>query len=294
MATLIRNLSEDGGIIVSALDSTDIIQTMEKLHHPSAVCTAALGRLLTGACLMSANFKNTADTLTLRIKGDGPAKGLLARANGAGCVKGYIEEPLADMPPRADKKLDVGGVVGHTGTLSVIKDMGLKEPYIGQIPLTSGEIAEDITAYYAYSEQIPTVCALGVLVDKDLSVLRAGGYLLQVMPGATETELAQLEENIANMQSVTALLQNGANAQDIADFALKGFQAQVLDTTSYRYQCDCDEDYMRRALLSLGRNELEALRDEEDALEICCQFCNKKYHLHASDILAQTDIEKEK
>lgn len=285
MATLIRNLSENGGVVISAIDSTDMIQKMEQLHKPSGPCIAALGRLLTAACLMSSNFKNKKDTLTLRINGNGPAKGLIAKANGEGHVKGYLYNPLADAPTRPDGKLNVGGVVGHEGTLSVIKDLGLKEPYMGQIPLTSGEIAEDITAYYAYSEQIPTVCALGVLVDKDLTVLRAGGFLLQLMPGATEDEITHIEKNIAEMKSVTALLQEGLSAQDIASLALKGFQPQILDTTEYQYFCDCSEEKMYRAMMSVGVKELETLKEEDDALEICCQFCNKKYHLLASDVL---------
>ncbi|MEG0803528.1 MAG: Hsp33 family molecular chaperone HslO, partial [Pygmaiobacter sp.] len=183
MSKLVRAISENGGVVVAILDSTEIVSEMQRLHTPSAPVSAALGRLLTGAALMGAMLKSVDDALTLRIQGGGPVGLLIAVADGKGNLKGYVQNPLAEAPDHPDGKLNVGGVVGTNGMLSVIKDLGLKEPYVGQVPLVSGEIAEDLTAYYATSEQIPTVCALGVLVDKDLSIRRAGGYLQQLLPG---------------------------------------------------------------------------------------------------------------
>ena len=206
MSRLIRAISENGGVIFSAIDSTEIVAEMERIHKTSAVTSAALGRLLTAGALMGAMLKSPENSITLRVKGDGPAGLLLAVADGAGHVKGMVENPVVEIPLRADGKLDVGSAVGKDGTLSVVRDLGMKEPYIGQIPLVSSEIAEDITSYYAVSEQIPTVCALGVLVAPDLTIRRAGGFLLQLLPGATEEEISRLEANVASMKSVTQML----------------------------------------------------------------------------------------
>ncbi len=285
MAQLIRCISENGGVLVTAIDSTEIVEKMLRIHRTSPVCSAALGRLLTAAVLMSANLKSVQDTLTLRIKADGPALSLIAVANGRGEVKGCIGNPDVELPLRSDGKLNVGGAVGADGMLTVIKDLGLKEPYVGQVPLVSGEIAEDITSYYATSEQIPTVCALGVLVDVDCHIRRAGGYLLQLLPGATDAEIDRLEKNVAAMQSVTALLDQGMTATQIAMLAMDGFQPNLLDEQSADYRCDCSRDRMERALISLGRKELEQLQREQDELELGCQFCGTKYKFKASEIL---------
>ena len=204
MAELIRGLSDNGGVVFCGVDSTDIVCKAEQLHKTSATCSAALGRLLTGAALMGSMLKDDRDSITLRVSGGGPAGLLIACTDGTGNVKGCIDHPLVELPPRADGHLDVGGAVGKDGVLTVIRDNRLqKEPTVGQVPLVSGEIAEDLTAYYAYSEQIPTVCALGVLVDPDLTIHCAGGYLIQLLPGATDAEITQLENNIAAMPSVT-------------------------------------------------------------------------------------------
>ena len=198
MAELIRGLSDNGGVVFCGVDSTDIVCKAEQLHKTSATCSAALGRLLTGAALMGSMLKDDRDSITLRVSGGGPAGLLIACTDGTGNVKGCIDHPLVELPPRADGHLDVGGAVGKDGVLTVIRDNRLqKEPTVGQVPLVSGEIAEDLTAYYAYSEQIPTVCALGVLVDPDLTSHCAGGYLIQLLPGATDAEITQLENNIA-------------------------------------------------------------------------------------------------
>ncbi len=290
MAKLIRCISENGGVLVTAIDSTEIVEEMMCIHRTSPVCSAALGRLITGACLMGANLKSTQDSLTLRIKADGPIGTLIAVASGGVDVKGCIGDPDVELPLRADGKLDVGSAVGRNGSLTVIKDLGLKEPYVGQVPLTSGEIAEDITSYYAASEQIPTVCALGVLVDTDCHIRRAGGYLLQLLPGATEEEITQLEQNIASMKSVTSLLDAGRTAEEIALMTMEGFEPNVLDEQPARYHCSCSRERMERALLSLGRKDLTELEQEKDELELSCQFCGKTYAFLASDILKQLDI----
>ena len=274
MGKLIRGLSENGGIVFCGVDSTDIVCKAEQLHTTSATCSAALGRLLTGASLMGSMLKDDRDTITLRVSGNGPAGVVIACTDGTGNVKGCIDHPLVELPAKANGHLDVGGAVGKDGVLTVIRDNRLqKEPTVGQVPLVSGEIAEDITSYYAYSEQVPTVCALGVLVDKDLSISCAGGYLLQLLPGATDAEITQLEQNIAAMPSVTEMLHAGKTPEDMMNLAMAGFNPSVLDEREVRYQCDCSRERTEQMLLSLGRKELEKLRDEDPHCEVVCHFC---------------------
>lgn len=294
MAELIRGLSENGGIVFCGINSTDIVCKAERLHKTSATCSAALGRLLTGAALMGSMLKDDHDRITLRVNGGGPAGLLIACTDGTGNVKGCIDHPLVEMPPRADGHLDVGGAVGRDGVLTVIRDNKLqKEPTVGQVPLVSGEIAEDLTAYYAYSEQIPTVCALGVLVDPDLSIHCAGGYLVQLLPGATDAEITRLEANIAAMPSVTEMLQAGATPRDMMEKALAGFAPSVLETRQVSYRCDCSEERTREMLLSLGRRELEKLRDEDPRCEVVCHFCHSKYEFDLNRLLAELPPQEE-
>lgn len=281
-----RGISKNGGVIFTGLDATDIVRQMRHYHDTSAVTSAALGRLLTAAGLMSAMLKDKRNTITLRVNGGGPAGILIAVADGAGHVKGYVQEPFAEVPPRQDGKLDVGGAVGRHGMLSVVKDLGMKEPYTGMVPLVSGEIAEDITQYYAVSEQTPTVCALGVLVDRDLSILCAGGYLIQLLPGTADEEIDRLEQNISCMQSVTSMMRLGASTKDMMQQALKGFEPEVLDVSHVDYACDCSRERVERAILSLGRQELQRLAAEEPVAKVSCQFCNKEYEVNVPDLLA--------
>ena len=201
-------------------------------------------------------------------------------------MKGYVQNPVVELPPRADGHLDVGAAVGTDGTLDVIRDLGLREPYIGQVPLVSGEIAEDVTRYFAVSEQTPSVCALGVLVNADLSVQCAGGFILQLLPGATEEEITRLEANIKAMPAVTAMLSEGKTVRDMLDLALAGFEPDVLDTAPAVYRCDCSEERVHRMLRSLGRKEVERLRDEDPHAEVDCQFCDKVYRVDLNDLLA--------
>lgn len=290
MSNLIRGISENGGAVFCGVDSTQIVREAERLHKTSATCSAALGRLLTGAALMGAMLKDERDTLTLRVSGAGPAGVVIACANGSGDVKGCIENPLVELPPRADGHLDVGGAVGKEGVLTVIRDNRLqKEPTVGQVPLVSGEIAEDITSYYAYSEQVPTVCALGVLVDRDLSILCAGGYLLQLLPGATDDEITRIEKNIAAMPSVTELLRAGKTPRDMMELALAGFEPQVLDERETAYKCDCSHERTEDMLLSLGRKELEKMRDEDPHCEVVCHFCHSKYEFDLNELVKKAE-----
>ena len=292
MAELIRGLSDNGGVVFCGVDSTDIACKAEQLHRTSATCSAALGRLLTGASLMGSMLKDDRDSITLRVNGGGPAGLLIACTDGAGNVKGCIDHPLVELPPRADGHLDVGGAVGKDGVLTVIRDNKLqKEPTVGQVPLVSGEIAEDLTAYYAYSEQIPTVCALGVLVDPDLTIHCAGGYLIQLLPGATDAEISQLEANIAAMPSVTEMLRSGAGPRDMMEKALAGFAPSVLDSRQVGYRCDCSEARTRAMLVSLGRKELEKLRDEDPHCEVVCHFCHSKYTFDLNKLLRELPAE---
>lgn len=281
---MVRSISENGGIVVCAVDSTNIVKTMEEIHKTSAVVSAALGRLLTGASLMGSWLKNDQDSLTIRVDGKGPAGVLLTVTDGLGNVRGYVTNPVVELPYRADGKLDVGAAVGSDGTLSVMKDLGLKEPYIGQIPLVSGEIGEDITSYYATSEQTPTVCALGVLVNKDLTIRRAGGYLLQLLPGATDAEIMQIEKNIQNITSVTELLESGGTPYDMAKIALEGFAPQILEERLVEYRCHCSEAKTKSILASLGKEELERMRTEDPMAEVECHFCRKKYNFDLNEL----------
>ena len=284
MAKIVRAISDMGGVVITVIESTDIVKRMEEIHQTSAVVSAALGRLLTASQLMAANFKHVDDSITLRIKADGPIGLLTVGCDGRGNCKVYVENNIVELPLRADGKLDVGGAVGKDGYLYVVKDIGLKEPYVGSIPLESGEIAEDITAYYAYSEQIPTVCALGVLVSPDLTIKRAGGYLLQLLPGATEEEITMLEHNIANVKSITSFFENDKTVYDVVDTVLEGFNPNILDESEVHYHCDCNRERVEKALISIGIKDLEMLRDEEEQIEMGCQYCDAKYHFTKKDL----------
>lgn len=292
MSVIYKAISAQGGVSVMAADTTDMIQTMEQLHKPSADVTAALGRLLTASALMAADLKDEKHAVTLRLAGDGPAGMVLAVANGAGQVKGYVENPVVQVPPTQNGKLNVKGAVGENGMLYVVRNLGLREPYVGMVPIVSGEVAEDITYYYAVSEQVPAACALGVLVDKDLSVLKAGGYLLRLLPDATEEEKQTIEQNITAMASVTALLQQGKSAEDLIEMLLAGLSPQFLESGSAAYHCDCHADRFAAAIRSLGAEELTKLAQEDKNLEVVCQFCNKQYSFDAGDLLQQVQQQR--
>lgn len=284
MGRLVRAISDDGSVMACAINSTDIVNEIEKIHQSSAVVTAALGRLATASSMMGYMLKGEKDTLTLRINGGGPSGSLIAVSNSKGDVKAYVQNPIVEIPLNQYGKLDVKGAVGNDGFLSVVRDLGLKEPYVGQTPIVSGEIAEDITNYYATSEQIPTVCGLGVLVNPDLSCKAAGGYFVQLLPFADEKCIDILEENIKDMQSVSAMIDNGLTPLDIVNLLLKNLQPNVLEDVTTAYKCDCSKERVERALISIGKDELIKMRDEEDETEVCCHFCSKKYTFTKEDI----------
>lgn len=285
MGKLIRCITKDGSIVASAIDSTDIAAKAEKIHVTSAVVTAALGRMLSAASLMGAMLKGDKDTITLRISGGGPIGAVIAVGDSKGNVKGYVVNPVVELPLNEHGKLDVGGAVGKDGMLTVIRDFGFGEPYTGQIPIVSGEIAEDITNYYAISEQVPTVCALGVLVNPDLTVKAAGGLLIQLLPFADDKSIDILEKNIQNLPSITNMITSGLNPQQICEKALEGFEVEVLDSFEAEYKCDCSRDRVENALATLSSPELLSLADENGQAEVCCHFCNKKYHFSKEDLI---------
>ncbi|MCR4779796.1 MAG: Hsp33 family molecular chaperone HslO [Ruminiclostridium sp.] len=284
MGKIVRALSADGSVLCSAIDSTDIANEIFRLHKTAPVATAALGRLASAGSIMGAMLKSEDDRLTLRMNGGGPAGNMVVTADYMGNVKCYADNVNVDLPLKPNGKLDVSGYVGTDGFLGVIKDLGLKEPYATQVPIVSGEIAEDITSYYAISEQIPTVCALGVLVDRDLTVKCAGGFLIQLVPPINEKAIDVIENNIKTMQSVTELMSQGKTPEDIALMGLAGLGGEVLDTWECKYYCNCSRERTERILMSLGRGELKKLAEEQDETEVCCHFCDKKYKFTSEEL----------
>ena len=286
MGKLVRAISKDGSVMACAIDATDIAARSEQIHQTSPVITAAMGRLLAAAGVMGAMLKQENDSLTPRHHGKGPSGTLIAVSDGAGHVKGYPQNPAVELPLNERGKLDVKGAVGTDGFLSVVKDIGLKEPYSGQVNLISGEIAEDITHYYAVSEQTPTVCALGVLVDTDWSVKAAGGFLVQLLPFADESCIDVIEENIRGIPPVSAMIDEGMTPEEICNLLLQGLEPDILDTQQVLYTCDCSRERVERMLLSLDRKELAAMLEEDGGCEVCCHFCDKKYAFDAGSLSA--------
>ncbi|WP_295751169.1 Hsp33 family molecular chaperone HslO [uncultured Oscillibacter sp.] len=272
---LIRAISQDGLIKVSAVSTRDLTERARQIHKTLPVATAALGRMLAAASLMGNALKEEAASLTLQIKGGGPLGTLLAVSDHEGNVRGAVENPAVDIPLREDGKLDVGTAVGNQGTLTVIRDLRMKEPYVGSVGLLWGEIAEDIALYFVESEQIPTACGLGVLVDRDQSVLAAGGYLLQLLPGAGEETAEALEASLRAAGPVTELLKADPDPEALLRAALPGLKLEVLEKRPIAYRCDCSRDRMERALVSLGREELRSMIAEQGGAELTCRFCDR-------------------
>lgn len=286
MDRIIRTITSDGSLMASAVDSSQIVYTAQKLHGLSKTACAALGRLLTGASLMGAMLKIDGASLTLKVNGGGSIGNLVAISDCRGNVRGYADNPRAELPPRPDGKLDVGGLVGSNGRLAVMRDMGTGEPYIGQVGLLSGEIAEDITRYYAQSEQIPTVCALGVLVDRETGeAMLSGGLLLQALPGADDSAIARLEENVKGLESVTTMLAKGISLEDMCRAALNGFEMEKLDEFQVHYVCNCSKQRFSNALLTLGEKEILSFPlNEEGNAEAVCQYCGRKYYFSREEL----------
>lgn len=284
MGELTRAISADGGVVACALNSTDIVAAIEEIHQTSAVVTAGLGRLATAASMIGYSLKGEDDSLTLRMNGGGATGSLIAVSNSKGNVKAFVENPIVELPLNKHGKLDVSGAIGSNGFLTVIKDLGLKEPYAGQVPLVSGEVAEDITSYFALSEQQPTVCGLGVLVNPNLTVAAAGGYLVQLLPFADESCIDILERNVGEMPSVSSMIQSGRSTAQIIELLLKDLEPHVLEQTSTSYRCDCSKERVEKALLSMGKQGLTELRDEQEQAEVCCHFCPNKYYFSREEI----------
>lgn len=273
---IIRGVTADGSARFFVMDSTNIVNKAVTYHHTAPTATAALGRTLTAASLMGCMLKNKGDSLTLQFRGDGPAGTVMAVSDYCGNVKGYIADPGVDLPLKQNGKLDVGGAVGK-GSLYVIKDEGEAEPYIGISPILQGEIAEDLTNYFATSEQTPTLCALGVLVDTDFSCKAAGGIIVQLLPYADPAVIDALEQNASGISNISSLIAQGLSPEQIAEIALKGIEFDLFDQIPVDYICDCSEERMGTGIASLPEADLSEIYEGQEKAEAVCRFCGKKY-----------------
>jgi len=277
-------MTGDGMVKAVAVTGKDMVERARQIHKTLPVATAALGRTLMAASMMGDMLKEKDGSVTLQIKGGGPLGAITAVSDSRGNPRGYLQNGQVDIPRKYQGKLDVGAAVGSSGSLTVIKDMGLKEPYIGSVQLVSGEIAEDITAYFVESEQVPTACALGVLVDKDQSVAAAGGYLVQLLPGADESVIQRLEESIARLGPVTDALHGGADAVQLLERVLEGQEPELLERRPVAYKCYCSRERVSRAIISMGKEEMQSLIEEQGGAELTCQFCDKVYRFTKEDL----------
>lgn len=281
---IIRAVTCDGAIKILAMTARETVEEARRIHDLTPLTSAALGRTLVAASLLGNDLKGENDTITVRIDSDGPIGSIVAVSDSLGYVRGYCKNPQADLPVReSDRKINVSGGVGN-GTLSIIKDLGMKEPYIGQTQLVSGEIAEDITAYLATSEQIPSVCALGVLVERDWSIRAAGGYIIQLLPGVYDDEIDRIEECIKKARAVTECLDEGMSLEEILETTLTGFEIEVLDEYEVGYKCTCSRERTRGVLMSIGAEELRTIAEEDGQAEVNCQFCDNKYLFNKEEL----------
>ena len=271
---LVRAISKDGFVKAVAVSTRDLTERARQIHKTLPVATAALGRTRAAASMMGNALKGDGASVTLQIKGGGPLGKILAVSDNEGNVRGTVDDPAVDIPLRPDGKLDVGSAVGCDGTLTVIRDLNMKEPYVGSVGLLGGEIAEDLAAYFVESEQIPTACGLGVLVDRDQSVRAAGGYLIQLLPGAGEDVISKVEGGVMAAGSVTGLLRENDDPEAILRKVLSDFDLDILEKSPVEYRCYCSRERMERALISLGPQQLESLIEEQGSAELHCQFCD--------------------
>lgn len=274
---IVNAITSNGAIRVVAADTTELCNRAQEIHKMSPTAAAALGRTLTAAAIMGSMLKSSDDSLTVQLAGGGPIGRVVAVSDGKASVKGYVDNPLVDLPLNEKGKLDVGGAIGRDGMLSIIRDLGLKEPYVGQVPLVNGEVAEDLTSYYATSEQLPTAVALGVLVDVDYTIKAAGGFILQVLPGAYDEDIDNVEKTVQSISSVTDMLSSGKKPKDIVEQLLKDYEIEYFEDVPTAYKCDCSRDRTDRAIISIGREELSKIIEEDGKAEITCHFCDNVY-----------------
>lgn len=280
---IVRATAANAQIRAFAINSKDMVEEARRIHDLSPVVSAALGRLLTAGAMMGSMLKNDTDLVTLQIRGDGPVKGLTVTADAKARVKGNAIEPQVMLPPNALGKLDVGGAVG-VGYLNVIKDMGLKEPYVGQTQLQTGEIAEDLTYYFATSEQVPSAVGLGVLMEKDNTVRQAGGFIVQLMPFAEDSVIDALEEKLKNMDTVTNILDAGNTPEQLLEILLGDLGLEIIDTMPASYYCNCSRERVEKAIISIGEKEIQEMIDEGKSIEVKCQFCDKAYNFEVDNL----------
>lgn len=280
---ILRAAAGNAQVRIFVANTRELVQEAAKKHKLSPVAAAALGRLLTAGAMMGAMQKGESDLLTIKVTCVGPIGGIVVTADAKSRVKGYVVDPTVELPLKANGKLDVSGAVG-AGDLTVIRDMGLKEPYIGRTRLQTGEIAEDLTYYFTLSEQTPSSVGLGVLVDRDYSIRQAGGFLIQLMPEASEEVVERLEQNLAKISSVTALLEAGNSLEDILHLLADGMDAEVLETITPKYYCNCSKKRVEKALISLGREEINAMIADGETIETRCDFCNSYYYFTVEEL----------
>ena len=273
---IIRGMAADKQVRFFAANTKELVEKTRQIHNTSPIATAALGRLMTGTAMMGSMCKNDSDIVTVQIKGDGPMGGLVVTSDAKAKVKGYVYNKDVMLPPNAQGKLDVGGAIGN-GVLTVIKDLGLKEPYSGQTNLITGEIAEDLTYYFATSEQVPSAVGLGVLMNKENTVRQAGGFIIQLMPDASEETISVLEQRLAKVSSVTAMLDSGKTPEDILQELLGDMELAVLDRMAVSFKCGCSKERFARGIASIKKSDIQEMIDAGENIETCCQFCNSKY-----------------
>lgn len=281
---LIRATAQDGAVRIFAAITTDLVNEAVKIHNCAATAAAALGRMLTAGSLMGAMLKSEDETLTLQISGGGEAKGVVVTTYPDATVKGYIGNPEVDLPANSKGKLDVGGAIGTNGNLLIIRDMGLKEPYVGQVPIYTGEIGDDLAYYFTASEQTPSAVGLGVLVNTDLSIKAAGGFIIQMMPGASDLIADLITYRLEEIPSITELIEKGMSIEEILEFIFEDMKLNILDSLEPKFECDCSRERVEKALISIGRKDLEEIYNDDKEEEIKCHFCNTSYVFTSEEI----------
>ena len=284
MDYIIRATGSNGQIRAFVGTTTNMVETSRKFHSTTPVASAALGRTLTATSIMGLMMKNDNDKLTIIIKGGGPIGSIVTTSDSKGIVKGYVANPDVEVPLKYAGKLDVGAAVGNNGSITVIKDLGLREPYNGSYPLVNGEIAEDFTSYFTFSEQTPSAVALGVLVDVDRTIKAAGGFIVQLMPDATEETISKLEENIGKIDAISKLIESGKTPEEILNLVLDGLNPEILQKHEVKFECDCSKERFENALITIGKKDMQEILQEDKQAEIGCHFCNVKYQFNEEDL----------